>query len=320
MSPTRFSVIVPTLRRPDDLRRCLGGLSAQSRPADEVVVVHRDDDEETRRVLRDWGGRLPLRPAVVGEPGLVAAMRCGLAAADGDLIALTDDDAVPRPAWLAQIERHFNNPAVGGVGGRDVIHTAAGVLEGTAQEVGRLRPSGKLVGNHHLDPSRVLDVDLLKGVNRAFRGDLLRRIGFDARLRGRGSQASNEVILSLAVRRQGYRLIFDPAVIVDHHPAERTGGDVRLTPTPGQARDAAFNEALGILEYLPSRGRRLAFLAWALAVGHRGYPGVVQAVRFTPSRGVEAWRHTLATARGRLDAARAARPASAVAGNGRYSR
>ncbi len=59
----RIVVLVPTYRRPDDLRRCLLALDGQRREADRVLVVHRPDDEALGAVRRDFAERLPLFPS-----------------------------------------------------------------------------------------------------------------------------------------------------------------------------------------------------------------------------------------------------------------
>src|SRR5262245_59918316 len=101
---TPISVLVPTYRRPRDLARCLAVLRAQERLPDQVVIVTRDTDAETRASLAD-ADLSPLHPTVVevARPGVVAAMNAGLAAATGAIVAITDDDAAPRPDWLRRI-------------------------------------------------------------------------------------------------------------------------------------------------------------------------------------------------------------------------
>jgi len=52
----------------------------------------------------------------VDRPTQTAAMAAGVERAEGDVIAFTDDDAVPRRDWLTRIASHFEDPRVGGVG------------------------------------------------------------------------------------------------------------------------------------------------------------------------------------------------------------
>src|SRR5438105_707361 len=97
----RISVVVPSFRRPGALGPCLDGLSVLTRPADEIVVVVHQADDETQELVRfriAMDSRVVM--ALVNRRGQVAACNAGLEAAFGDIIAITDDDAVPRPNWL----------------------------------------------------------------------------------------------------------------------------------------------------------------------------------------------------------------------------
>jgi hypothetical protein len=89
-----------------------------------------------------------------------------------------------------------------------------------------------------------------------------------------------ELGVCLPLRRAGWRLIYDPAVAVDHDIAPRLGADTlhRGVFTAGPLVDAVHNETLALLEGR-SMFRRLAILAWALLVGTREGPGVAQWVR-----------------------------------------
>ncbi|MBL8673924.1 MAG: glycosyltransferase family 2 protein, partial [Rhodospirillales bacterium] len=118
-----ITVVVPTYKRPDDLRRCLAALKAQTLPAARVNVVRRDTDAATADLLAGYDpAGLALRVHVVGEPGVVAALNVGLENAVGDIVAMTDDDAAPHPDWLERLAAAFADDArTGGVGGRDRI-------------------------------------------------------------------------------------------------------------------------------------------------------------------------------------------------------
>ena len=74
-----ITALIPTYRRPKDLERCLEALKRQTRPADEVLVIVRDTDLETRTFLEAFNrASLPLRLVTVKVPGVVAAMNAGL--------------------------------------------------------------------------------------------------------------------------------------------------------------------------------------------------------------------------------------------------
>jgi GT2 family glycosyltransferase len=276
----KTSVLVPTFRRPDDLERCLAALAAQSHPADEVVVIARRDDAPTCEVLDRWLAVRAvngLRVAWVREPGQVAANNCGLREAAHELILITDDDAAAHRDWVERIRAHFmRDTQLGGVGGRDFVHERGRVLDGEAREVGLLSWYGRVVGNHHLGSGAPREVSILKGVNMAWRRDAIEELRFDTRLLGSGAQVHNDLAFSLAVRRRGWKLLYDPAVRVDHYPAVRGDDDQRFVLNEAAYFNASFNLRFTLCEHLSPAGR-LAFMAYSLAIGNRADPGVLRA-------------------------------------------
>lgn len=316
---SKITVIIPTYRRPRDLARCLEALKSQTRPAEEVLVVVRDTDAETSAFLEIFNPEpLPLRRQTVSEAGVVAAMNKGLDAATGEFIAFTDDDAAPHPDWLERIESHFlSDPRVGAVGGRDHIRNGSQLQLGQeSQIVGRVQWFGRIVGNHHLGIGGVREVDVLKGVNMSLRRAALGNLRFDLRMRGTGAQVHYELVLSLGLKRAGWTLIYDPLTAVDHYPAQRFDLDQRDQFNPAALVDAAHNETLALLDYFPPM-QRLIFLGWALMLGTRSKPGLLQYLRFWPRQGQLARHKWRAVLQGRWQGWQTwqgCRPQSATAG------
>ena len=295
-----IAVLIPTYHRPQYLVRCLDALKRQSRIPDEVLVVVRDADAETKALLEGCEvASSTLRVVTVIVPGVVAALNAGLEAARADIIAITDDDAVPRPDWLARINTHFRaDPKVGGVGGRDWLHYDGKADDGARKVVGRVQWFGRVIGNHHLGVGGPRRVDVLKGVNCAYRRTVLQCIGFDERMLGTAAQVHWELSLGLQLRRAGWKLIYDPAVAVDHYPAPRYGEDQR---DRYEWTNAAYNETLSLLEHVTPM-RRLVFIIWAVLVGTRSSPGLVQWLRFLPREGRFAGKKLGAALAGRIQA------------------
>jgi cellulose synthase/poly-beta-1,6-N-acetylglucosamine synthase-like glycosyltransferase len=280
--------------------RCLDALKRQSRIPDEVLVVVRDADAETKASLEGCEfASSTLRVVTVIVPGVVAALNAGLEAARADIIAITDDDAVPRPDWLARINTHLRaDPKVGGVGGRDWVHYDGKADDGARKVVGRVQWFGRVIGDHHLGVGGPRRVDVLKGVNCAYRRTVLQCIGFDERLLGKGAQVHWELSLGLQLRRAGWKLIYDPAVAVDHYPAPRFGEDQR---DRYEWTNAAYNETLTLLEHVTPM-RRLVFIIWAVLVGTRSSPGLLQWLRVLPREGRLAGKNLRAALTGRIQA------------------
>ena len=298
-----ITIVVPTYCRPNDLIRCLDALKTQTRPADEVLVVVRDTDFETETLLKTLiPGPFPLRSVTVSIPGQVAALNAGLAAAQGDIIAITDDDAIPSADWLERIETHFlSDEHVGGVGGRDWVYHGQQLEDGKQEVVGRVQWFGRVTGNHHLGVGVPREVDILKGVNMSYRRSAIKGRRFDERLRGIGAQVHNDMAFSLALRRAGWKLIYDPKVAVNHYPAQRFDEDQRNRFNDIALINAVHNETLVLLENLPST-RRTAFVIWATFVGTRDAPGFFQWLRFLPKEGTLAGQKLVASLRGRWQA------------------
>lgn len=276
----RVSVIIPTFRRPANLFRCLDALKQQRLLPDEVLVAVRADDPATRILLETYDPEeLELRvvPADLGSAS-EARNRC-LDLATGEILVMTDDDTVAWADWLAAIhERFAADSTLGGLGGPDWINGQIIPPHRQAEVVGVVQWWGRCIGNHHRGSRVPLSVEWLKGANMSFRREALRGLRFGRLLRGRRVQFGEDFMLSSSVKRAHWKLLYDPAVMVDHYPGELTAGtDHRALPDSKSLMDAAHNETVALLEYLPPP-RRLGFLLWSLALGTRLLPGAVMAL------------------------------------------
>jgi len=295
-----ITTLIPTYRRPKDLARCLEALKKQTRPADEVLVIVRNTDSETWSFLEAFNSDLlVLRILTVQIAGVVAAMNEGINKAQGQIIAITDDDAAPRADWLARIEAHFLlDDRVGGVGGRDWMYCGPELIDGECEVVGQLQWFGRVIGNHHLGVGKPFEVDVLKGVNMSYRQAAIEGLHFDERMRGTGAQVHFEIAFSLAVKQAGWKLIYDPMVSVDHYRAQRFDEDQRDKFNSIAFTNMVHNETLALLDHL-SPARRTVFLIWAMLVGTRDALGFVQWLRFLPTEGSLAGQKWVASMRGR---------------------
>ncbi|MFK8183622.1 MAG: glycosyltransferase family 2 protein [Phormidesmis sp.] len=295
------SVVIPTYRRPDDLQRCIIALTQQLHLPSEIITVVRDSDRETQTALETLKTSLNpsvnfrtvlarLKVVIVSEPGQVAALNAGVTAATGDIVAITDDDAVPYPCWLERIIQHFvADPTVGGVGGRDWLYFGKELQDGERETVGRLRWFGARVGNHHLGMGNARSVEVLKGANMSYRRKAIANLRFNENLRGNGAQVHNDLAFSLSVKKAGWKLIYDPQVSINHLAGARFDEDQRHHFNAGAFNNAVHNETLAILNYLPVLNH-LYFWFWAILIGNREAFGLVQFLRFLPSEGTLAFQ------------------------------
>ena len=249
----KITVVVPTYRRPKDLKRCLEALKKQIRPADEVLVVVRDIDAETWSFFQSFDyGSLPLRTIKVFVPGQVAALNTGLEEATGEIISITDDDGVPRPEWLFRIHKYFlSDGNIGGVGGKDWMYVGNELIDGKQKVVGKVQWFGRTTGNHHLGFGEPREVEILKGANMSYRKTAVENLRFDTRLLGSGAEVHNDLAFSLSVKKAGWNLIYDPAIEIDHYHGKRFDDDQRNQFNETPWFNFVHNQTLVLLEYLP---------------------------------------------------------------------
>ena len=120
---TTLDVILPTFNREALLQRTLESLLAARRPASlevRIAVIDNGSTDGTRALVRKaedrFNGRLRyLFEATSGKP---YALNAGIAATNGDLIGLIDDDEEVDEAWFECIAREF---AAGQPGSVDFI-------------------------------------------------------------------------------------------------------------------------------------------------------------------------------------------------------
>lgn len=266
----RVSVIVPSYRRPQDLERCLAALGRQVEPPAEILVVLRPEDAAGHAVATA-SDRPPLRVIEVKRPGQVAALNAGRAAASGEILAFTDDDAEPIPEWTQRIRAHFEaDPKLGGLGGRDLCYVDGVLVVGDVAHVGRITWYGRHEGRHNLRSIRQ-EVEFLKGVNMAYRAEALGT--FDERLLGAGAQVCNDLEASLAVRHRGWRLLYDPEVAVRHNLGERHDEDGRAERPLSALAAEQHNELYAMLKNRPRREWPF-LLGYRFLIGYRIAPGL----------------------------------------------
>lgn len=307
--PRTIGVLIATYRRPVDLLRCLSALKKQSLPPDDILVVIRNDDYDTRsRLSESLPGGLPIRIISIDAPGSVAARNAGLDACNTDVLAIIDDDTAPHADWLSRVMEHFRrDPNLGGLGGRDRCFDGVSFDDHEEAVVGKIQWWGRTIGNHHLGFGKLREVDVLKGANMSFRAKAFENVRFDPRLKGKGAQPSEDFCFSVDVKAQGWKLAYDPMAVVDHYASKRDEKrlyvGVSAIEDKTAFRDFAYNQTLSIWNAL-SPFRRMVFFFWSSFIGTGVFPGFIQALRFTPRLGFASWRRFLIAQQGKLDAFR----------------
>ena len=98
VGPT-VSVVIPVRDDAVPLAACLEALAAQTRPAEEIVVVDNASSDDSADIARAAGARV----VFCGERGIPAAAAAGYDAATGEVILRLDADSLPAPGWIAHM-------------------------------------------------------------------------------------------------------------------------------------------------------------------------------------------------------------------------
>jgi glycosyltransferase involved in cell wall biosynthesis len=108
------SVVIPVKDDSVALARCLAALAAQSRAADEIIVVDNGSSDDSAQTAEAAGATV----IACLEPGIPAASSRGYDAASGDFIFRLDADCVPPASWINDLVAEFHHhPEAGAVTG-----------------------------------------------------------------------------------------------------------------------------------------------------------------------------------------------------------
>src|SRR5258705_12845087 len=98
-----ISLIATVLNEGESIHRLMRSLVTQTRLPDEIVIVDGGSHDNTVAIIQSYADRLLLR--VLVEPGcnISQGRNRAIAAAQGDVIAVTDAGVEVAPDWLEKI-------------------------------------------------------------------------------------------------------------------------------------------------------------------------------------------------------------------------
>jgi GT2 family glycosyltransferase len=132
--------------------------------------------------------------------------------AQGKICAFIDDDAYPRPDWLRNAVKYFDDPQVAAIGGPGVTPREDSLFERASGAV-YASPLGSGQTLHRFTQRKPREVDDFPAFNLLVRTDVLKQVG------GFGTPyyGGEDTKLCLEIVKTGKKILYEPDVLVFHH-------------------------------------------------------------------------------------------------------
>ncbi|HUS60096.1 MAG TPA: glycosyltransferase [Nevskiaceae bacterium] len=212
------SVVIPTYNRGKPLCDTLNSLFVQDYKNYEIIVVDQSTKKflEKEKFLKE--NRKKLCYFFLRPPSTPKAKNFGIQQAKGGIILFCDDDILAKKDLISKHVVNFSDSLVGGVCGRVV--TVGQKVKPKFKGVGKIAPWGSVAGGFSSKIRQ--EIDNVIGCNVSWRKEILEKInGFDEDFIGNALREESD--LALRIRKQGWKIVFDPKAELTHVRAP-TGG------------------------------------------------------------------------------------------------
>ena len=221
-----ISVIIATYNRSESLRQALKSFENMSVPPDmswELIVVDNNSNDDTEEVCSQFMEKrtLPLRHVFEERQGKSFALNTGIKAANGNILAFTDDDCIVDPYWLISILKEFaSDTSISGIGGRVELYNQNDKPVTIRTYKDRILFSS---------PRQLFNPPII-GINMAFKKRVFDEVGdMDPRL-GPGTKAGaifEDADYVYRAYKKGFKMVYSPNVLIYHNHGRRTETEVR---------------------------------------------------------------------------------------------
>ena len=213
------SVVIPTLKADGRLRECIESLARQTRQDFEVIVV----DNSGAGLVRQRGHAPGVQ--VIENPhnaGFGGAINQGFEASRAPYLATLNDDAVADPHWLDALISALDRRPDAGMCASQVRLFGESRLDSAGMLVARDGSSKQRGSNRLPEDFPVIEEALLPSGSAAlYRRTMLEELGgFDARF----FLYCEDTDLGLRARWAGWKCLYVPDAVVEHHYSHSAGG------------------------------------------------------------------------------------------------
>lgn len=214
-----ISVIVPAYNAGRTIVRCAESLMGLDYPNYEVIVVNDGSTDNTLALVKEFEKSGVFTVIDQKNSGPSASRNKAIALAKGEYIAFTDSDCIVEKNWLTELMKGFNasNPyLIMGVGGDQ--QSPADETEFGRDLSGFFRNIG-MVADYVKDPSgktAITETEHNPTCNVVYRKEVFGKVG----LFNENLWPGEDVELDYKIRRNGFKLMFNPSAVVYHYRPE----------------------------------------------------------------------------------------------------
>jgi len=211
-SQIQFSIIIIARRINAYIRDAIPHILAQTNRSYEIIIVSEAPETESfanTRIITS------------GRASPAMARNIGAREARGAILAFIDDDAYPAKDWLEKALGDFEDKAVGAVGGPSLVPPQATFFQQVSNKVFEL--SSSRTGRRYSRGARKTEVDVWPTCNFFVRKTIFDTLGgFSDKYWG-----GEDTTFCYDLVKAGVKILYDPDVLVYHHPRKTFKQHVR---------------------------------------------------------------------------------------------
>lgn len=192
----RYSLIIPTFKRPDEVEECLQSLTMQTFRDFEVIIADGTPGQSLESVTKPFADSLQLTFLYEAYLGVSEARNLGFQHAKGEYIIFLDSDCIIPPGYMQAVHEHLQMEDIDLFGGPDAaaedftpLQKAISYTMTSLLTTGGIRGKKKHVGTYH---PRSFNMGIRKSVFEAVGGYSDFKCGED-------------IELSIRIIKAGYR-------------------------------------------------------------------------------------------------------------------
>lgn len=206
----KVSIVVPTYNEETTIEKKLGNLMTQDYEGEvETIIVDSASLDRTTELAEEFYREKGLKVTILKETerrGKAHAINYAFTQCSGDIVVMTDADAVWKTDTLRQAISNFLNQEIGAVTGRQILLNPKQSMTTKTEATYRHIYEVLRLGESILDTTPIFHGEIS-----CYRRSLLEEVSEDS--------MADDSELAVKMRKKGYRAIYDPtAVFYEYAP------------------------------------------------------------------------------------------------------